>query len=1323
MRGIPVPSILGLAATLGLLLAAAGAARGETHTFPVESLRLAACQVREGQVVLGEWFDQGEAAAVSLEAEEAIGLLADPADGIAEAGCSGGRCVVRVDRALFPIRITRAGRYQRWCRGFFPQGGGWIHAESLDFGPQQWFEDCDGSTAGRWVWVKGPTYALSEGVHLLWIHNWHGGARLDKVLLLPEGAAPPEGLGPEAQRRSPARAGWVLTPALTTPGLAGTPQVAWPAEAGSGRVALSLSLDGGTTFNPVAQAAAPTGTAMPALQLRAALAAGPGGKSPAVGAPTVTYQVDPKAFVVLQNEQVRATFLRQSGALIGLRNRSAGVECLASADGEPPFALHHLSPGEKAPQPVPPAEMRLVRLKTTATSLTTTYRTGDGIQAVLSVVLRGPELRWHLDLENRSPRDVVEVECPRVPGVRLGARGEDDFLITPNWQGGVETADPARSGGGSVPYPTGGAMAWLDLYEREPAHGLALASDDPSLIGSRLNATAQQESGTLTFSITRYARVRPGTRWRTPTAILEAHRGDWHAAADAYRARVQRWMKRPRPPEWVREADGWYGLVTSADSNRILFRRIPEYLRAMRELGTHYIQVWGQMTGGVNCDALPYPNPVLGSLDEFRAAVREVRRWGGHITFYVSSQFWRVDYGDAPMLGSTPRSLLPPTCPTPDWTSYRQWAARAYDGSTYGDSPLPPEEAARYGTPWRRTILCPATPAWANDYLHYWCVSQYGADYGANGIYLDETSAVPERYCFAPNHGHAHHGVWGASLARIMRRMVEDGRRRDPNWSFAMEGCGDAVGQFADIGLISPASARPQGLWGANRRFAPEVYHYTFPHHILYDGVANGVYGGISLEDTFLNVHLHGNRYDSFSVQPAARYVALRQRTKQLLYRATFRDNVGVTTSDPAVQAKVNVLEDAQNRVRILNLANPQEKRDVRVRCSWPGSRAPLSGYYFDLAGNEGPLAVEYRAGEASFIAPTGQASTVLLSTRCEPLVRVPVQEIAAGDRGALTVVLTNPGQRPLRGRLALLGGLPVRAPAAKEVMLPPQSSTTVSLPLAIPSEAARGCAHGRVRFAGAGFTVTRPLELLIQSPFQLSAALRGQSVVLTLANRSQAAHQGEITVSGGPWAQPARAPFTLAAGGTARVTLPLPAGAALTDTMEVAATIRAGSQSDRQSLWLAPLVANAGFEQLAADGRPARWDYQNAELITTDTNGAAEGERCLKLSGEPSRFVEAHQALTLEPGGTYVARCKLRHTGGPGARIRPAIVFFLNTGEERYVYLEPTSAGPPEEWRDYQARFTAPENARLVALYLYNVHSEATAWYDDVHLEAVSPG
>ena len=1372
LRRLLMPFALGIVS-----LAAAIPSRAAEHRFPLESLRLAACRVNEGRVVLGEWFDQGDLPTLAMEAEDALDLVADPRAGMEDAQCSGGRCLVKVDGARFPVNVRRAGRYRRWVRGFFPQGGGWVHSESLDFGEPQWHTDCDGSTAGRWVWVAGPVVDLPAGVHLLWLHNWHGGARLDKVVLAPEGAPAPEGVGPSPVKRTPATAGWVLTPALSIPGLSAAPRVEWPAEPAGARVVLSLSVDGGASFRsagpapsaqaraeaaaggprpaappapaamPVAPAAMPAAPAAmpaapaampaapaampaaPAVVVRADLNAFPDGRSVAVASPRVSYKVAPGALVTIEDERVRATFLRATGGLVGLFNKATKTECLSDSRGGVPFVLRHLPAGAGKPQPVPPEQIRLVALKALPAGLDATYRFAGNGMARLEVRLMRGEMAFRLAVANKSPLDIVEVVCPSVEGVRLGARSEDDRLITPNWQGGVETMDPVRSNGGSVPYPCGGGMAWLDLYEKEPAHGLTLSLLDlGSPLGCRIGADPDAASGTLTFGLTRYLRIRPGKDGRAGGRLF-VHAGDWHRAADAYRSWFRQWTPaRPTPPEWVREADGWYGLVTSASSSRIPFRRIPDYLKQMREMGTNYIQVWGQMTGGNNCDSLPYPNPVLGTLDEFKAAIREVQRWGGHITFYVSSQFWKVEYGDAPLLGDTPRSLLPATCPTWDWTEWRNYAIRSYSGEFSGDTKLSDADQVRYGTPWQRTVPCPYTDAWANRHLRYWCVSQYGAGYGANGIYLDETAAASERLCFAGNHGHAHHGIWGESLSQSVERMVKDGRRRDPNWMFAMEGCSDLIGRFADVNLISPASARKAGLWGANRRFAPEVFHYTFPEYILYDGVANGVYGGISQEDTFLNVHLHGNRYDAFSAQPAAAFIALRQRTKQFLYRARFLDNVGITTGDPAVQAKLNLLVDAENHVRIVNLANPERKPGVPVRVE-TGGKPPVSGYYFDLEGNEGPVAVTVKGGQAIFTAPASKASTVLLPIRCEPLVRFPVIEAVAGDTGELPVTLTNPLPRSVA--VALTNPLPrvirphkvfgvalglwaPRPSGTHSVLVPALSSVTLRLAVAVPAGEPRGCKTGNCRFGSSG---ERPVEILVRSPFEVAGLPRGDAACLVVRNRSGAAREGALTLSGALWPQGVRRPFSLPARGAQEIPVPLPEGTRLTEPVEVAVTLTSAGQSDRETVWLSPLVANAGFERAEESGRPASWGYQHGEQAATDAVGPAEGKTCLRLAGKAGAFLEAHQELPLEGGRTYEARCKMRRTPGAGSRIGPCMVLFLKAGGERYRFLEKVTDAPDDQWNEYRVSFAYAEDVRAASLYLYNVSSEATVWFDDVRL------
>ncbi|MBU0611796.1 MAG: hypothetical protein KKI08_28225, partial [Armatimonadetes bacterium] len=1269
---------------------AAPAATATEHAFPLDALQTAACRVVGGRVVLGEWFDMGTGPGLAMEAEQAVDLIADPSAGVAEAECSGGRCVLKVDRALFPVNVTRPGRYRRWVRGFFPQGGGWVHSESLDYRQPQWHTDCDGSTAGRWVWVAGPVYELSARVHLLWLHNWHGGARLDKVALLPENAPAPEGVGPTATPRSPARAGWVMTPQLAVPGLTGKPEARWPAETGSGKVEFRISVDGGQSWH--AFGGATVSGSSSSLMLKASLSAGAGGVGPALGAPSVSYQTDPSAFVALENGEVRASFLRATGGLVDLLNKRTGVHCLSGGSAAPPFELRHLPTGAAQPETVQPKDMRLVSLDSAPASLTARYQIAGKATAELRVALKGGELTWTLTLDNASALDLVEVACPCVRGVRLGDQSADDLLMTPNWQGGVETSDPVNANGGSVPYPCGGGAAWLDLYERTPGHGLYLSSHDPSLMGCVLAARPQVDTGTLTFSLTKFAHVRPGQRWASPPAVTGVHTGDWHVAADAYRTWAQGWMHRRTPPEWVREADGWYGLVVSADGNRVPFRDIPQALKRARELGTNYLQVWGQMTGGSNCDSLPYPNPVLGSLDEFKAAIAEVQRWGGHITFYVSSQFWKVNARDGDSVGTTPRSMLPATVPIWDWDEWRDYAIRNYAGVCSGDTKLSEDDQKRYGTPWLRTVPCPYTDAWANRHLLGWCVERYGAEYGASGIYLDETCAAGERLCFAANHGHEHHGIWGASLTRDMQRMVTEGRKRDPNWMFAMEGCGDAVGQWADVNLISPASAKKPGQWGANRRFAPEAFHYTFPDYIIYDGVANGTYG-VSADEVFLKTHLHGNRYDSFSTG-AAPLVALRQKFKQFLYRARFTDNVGLTVSDPAVQAKINVLKDDRNDVRVVNLLNVNGKTDVNVTVR-DAPAGEVRGYMFDVEGKEGPLEVRTGTEGVVVTAPTGKASTVLIVGRCEPLVRPVVTSLVAGERGDLAVTVTNPGARPVTGKLRIEAALAGVTAATTNVTVAPGGSIAATIPLETTPNAERRCRTGHVLFETRDGAVRRPVEVLVTSPFEVSAQLRGQRVQVTLRNVGHTPREGTIILSGEPLPETKR-PFSVAAAGETTLTIEAPALAAIAAPIACQAAIVLGNVTDTQGFTLRPLVLNGDFENPGAAGRPGAWSFQNAEMASTD-GGAAEGQVCLKLQGKPGAFVEADQFIPVREGDTGVAHVKMKRTPGRAGRAAPAVVLFRKQGPERYVYMQKTSKLPDDQWNDYAGAFTVTDDVSRV--------------------------
>ena len=1296
-----------LSLTTLLVICVARSCHAETHQFSASELRLIGARVADGKLVLDRWFDAGDARSITLEAENALDLVANPPDGARDERCSGGLCIERSDGARFPIRITQAGKFRRWSRALFPTGGTWCHSESVNFAEPEWIIDRSGEGEDRWMWVPGPVYELQPGLHLLWLHNWHGGAKLDKIAFLPVDAPAPNGVGPEPVPATDALEALALTSPLSVAGLKSVDAVSWP---GVPAEKLALSLNGGRTWMPVLDDGSISGQMLPAfasIVLRASLDAA----TSAAAAPSINYSIDPDAFVSLENDRVRATFAKHSGALMGLFDKRANVECIPGADGSPTFSLSRMPEGAGAPEEISADEIELLSLEVKGPTLSARYQVQGAVLVDIEISLADAEVAFAMRVNNRSESEVLEPVFPNVSGIALGEDSRDDLLITPNWQGGLKTVDPAHSGGGGVPYPAGGSMAWLDLYQEKPAHGVTLQSRDPELMGCRLGADAKSGSDSLTFTCRRYARIAPGQQWTAPAAVIGLHEGDWHVAADSYRAWAKTWMRLPKPPEWVREADGWYGLVVSANSNHVEFSRIPDYLKQMRELGTNYIQVWGQMTGGNNCDSLPYPNPVLGSVDDFRKAIAEVQRWGGHVTFYVSSQFWKVDFGDAPVLGTTPRELIPASVPIWDWNEWREYALRSYSGGCFGDSELSEADQAKYGTRWQRTVPCPYTDAWANRHLQYWCVDQYGGTYGANGIYLDETCAAGERYCFATNHGHEHHGIWGASLARIMERMVTDGRKRDPDWMFAMEGCGDAIGQFCDVHLISPASAKAPGQYGKNKLYAPEVFHYTFPEYLLYDGVANGVYGGIGAENVFLNVHLHSNRYDSFSVDPAAAFIRLRQKTKQLLYRARFVDDVGLKCDDSEVQAKMASLVDDANNLRLVNVVNKGGRTGARVRVNFPGE-GPVFGYYFDLDGAEGRVEVAVEGDEASFEAPTCKASTVIVARKCEPIIRPELGRIVVGGTGGLRVTVTNITRRALFGRLTLGGALADFGEKPVSALVFNGGSEQFIIPVKAPVEQPMGCVTGTVRFEGFDETIQRPCECLVTSPFEVSGELWQDRLYVDVRNLSSTALTVSIMVRGEGVEKLEETSFKGRGGTRVAVELPRP----LLEPATFDVTLRYGDQEEKHSVQVRPELLNPGFERVVGN-RPADWAFQNEDLASLDHDNPAEGERSLKLAGKKGAFLEAHQPLQVRPGMPYEVRCKVRRGPGVGKTVGPCVVLYLKAGFERYVHLQKETDLPADQWNEYVAEFTWTDDAREVMLYMYNVDSDATVWFDDVRL------
>jgi len=77
--------------------------------------------------------------------------------------------------------------------------------------------------------------------------------------------------------------------------------------------------------------------------------------------------------------------------------------------------------------------------------------------------------------------------------------------------------------------------------------------------------------------------------------------------------------------------------------------------------------------------------------------------------------------------------------------------------------------------------------------------------------------------------------------------------------------------------------------------------------------------------------------------------------------------------------------------------------------------------------------------------------------------------------------------------------------------------------------------------------------------------------------------------------------------------------------------------------------------------------------------------------------------------------RCRLRRSPGTAKTLGPCVVVLMKNGPDKYLHLQKTTAGPDDQWNDFAISVPPDAETRAVMLYLYNVDSTATAWFDEV--------
>ncbi|SDE49237.1 hypothetical protein SAMN02799630_05556 [Paenibacillus sp. UNCCL117] len=540
--------------------------------------------------------------------------------------------------------------------------------------------------------------------------------------------------------------------------------------------------------------------------------------------------------ITIDNGYLSISFDERTGELVSLLNRLTGDEAVKHKTAQPLFKLYArergvkegertaLLPGAVRSAAVGEADAGGARKLTLELEDAAVADDGDGAGASLRLMARitvelaadSSESVWTLELENRDAGyDIVEVLFPYVRGLGLGDRWDDDTLVYPH-HAGEKTDNPVAQYASekyrkfwraeSVAEPDGtysreinycglASMTWMYLYDRE--HGLYFGSHDERfpLTGLRVE-TGGPEQPWMGFAFRKYTVIREGRTWSSGPAVIALTDRDWHWGAKRYRQWIDRHIDMPAHPEFLSREyvlNQCYNFKRGDDiASR--FADIPAMFQAGREqygMNHMFIASWNRK--GFDRDYPEYqPDMELGTPWELYEGVRAVNDGGGFVTFYINARIFDKDHDFFPTLGT-------------------KWAIKdhnqAFMNETYG--------------PVEFTVSCPSHDEWQQYIVDTarWMVRSYGA----TGIYLDQLGSADPYPCYDADHSHGDIGEFNTGYLHVLRELLPEVRRLNPDGFLMIENCGDIYGSYVWGNLT----------WNGERydEFF-NMYKYTFPEYV-----------------------------------------------------------------------------------------------------------------------------------------------------------------------------------------------------------------------------------------------------------------------------------------------------------------------------------------------------------------------------------------------------------------------------------------------------------------------------------------------------------
>ena len=536
------------------------------------------------------------------------------------------------------------------------------------------------------------------------------------------------------------------------------------------------------------------------------------------------------------------------------------------------------------------------------------------------------QLHFSIAVDNPTDRKLAEV----MYGIIGGQKGIGDRLDTQSMIPGANNNlspvlftrfRPGFGGGNfgipydamSFTYPGAMPMGWMDIYNEKAGIGYYYANQDPDTRlmllqvelrpyskGADLNDNwpaptelpASEPIG-LTMGWVNLPYLSNGTFTSGPVA-LEVHRGDWHEASGIYRAWFDQHFTVRRTPDWLRKENAWQSIIISNPEDVVLYRfnDLPRLAADAKKYGITTFEILGWDIGGIDRGYPQYtPDPRLGTEEEFRNALAEIRAMGVHPLIFTN-----VDVADTatPLFKDKLKDYVAEGRWAPDWQTF---------GWGYGTM------SARAGlTPSRMTLVSPAHPGIQEDWR--WTSTWQLVRDGAEGFQIDK-SAGSSTLDFNKQLSVSPDKSMVPGILETFNELLSKARAITPDFSLAGEVWSDRAMPYIDVSYMR---------MGAIDIGSP-VLKYTFPEWTAtifgespgdFNQMNNGMRYGFVWD---LAPRHYNASVDEPLTRPLARYVSelirIRKQYADLLFLGRFNDTMGATV-DGGANVRYSVFKPLQ---------------------------------------------------------------------------------------------------------------------------------------------------------------------------------------------------------------------------------------------------------------------------------------------------------------------------------------------------------------------------------------------------------------------------